>query len=104
MTRKGLLDQSAGIVLTEAGGAWLTTALGIDPDALRNGRRPLARACVDWTERRPHLAGAAGAHICRRFLDNGWIRRIGTSRAMLVTPTGQPALRDLLEIDSAALA
>ena len=104
MTRKGLLDQSGGIALTDAGGAWLTSALGIDLDALRQGRRPLVRVCVDWTERRPHLAGAAGAHICRRFEDNGWIRRIGTSRAMLVTPTGRTALRDLLGIDSAALA
>jgi DNA-binding transcriptional ArsR family regulator len=104
MTRKGLLDQTGGIALTAAGGDWLTSALGSDPGALRRGRRPLVRVCVDWTERRPHLAGAAGADICRRFRDNGWIRPIGTSRAMLVTPAGRTALRDLLEIDSAALA
>jgi hypothetical protein len=57
------------------------------------------RVCVDWTERRPHLAGAAGAPIFSRFHANGWVRRIGDGRALLVTPTGQTALRDLLGID-----
>jgi DNA-binding transcriptional ArsR family regulator len=104
MTRKRLLDQTGGTALTESGGAWLTDTLGIDVAALRAGRRPLARFCIDWTERRPHLSGAAGAAICRRFQDNGWTRRIDTSRAMLVTPSGQIALRELLEIDTAALA
>jgi DNA-binding transcriptional ArsR family regulator len=104
MTRRGLIDQTRGVAITRSGGAWLATNLGIDVDALGRGQRPLVRVCVDWTERRPHLAGAAGAQICRRFQDRGWIRRIDGSRAMLVTPAGQTALRDLLEIDSAALA
>jgi hypothetical protein len=104
MTRKGLVDQSDGIALTGAGSEWVASELGIDTDALRAGRRPLVRVCVDWTERRPHLAGAIGAQICRRFDDRGWVRRIGGGRAILVTPTGQTALRDLLAIDSAALA
>jgi DNA-binding transcriptional ArsR family regulator len=104
MTRKGLLDQSSGVALTRAGRDWLENVLGGDAVECTRGRRPLVRVCIDWTERRPHLAGAAGAHICRRFHDHGWVRRIGTSRAVLVTPTGQRALRELLEIDSAALA
>jgi DNA-binding transcriptional ArsR family regulator len=101
MAREGLLDRSGGLALTAAGGNWLERALGIDVGELERGRRPLARACVDWTERRPHLAGAAGAQICRRFHDRGWIRRIGGSRAVLVTPAGHTALGDLLGIDSA---
>jgi DNA-binding transcriptional ArsR family regulator len=103
MTRKGLIDQTGGIALTGAGERWLRHELAIDVGALRGARRPVVRVCVDWTERRPHLAGSAGAQICRRLEERGWIRRIETSRAMLVTPSGRIALRDLLEIDTAAL-
>jgi DNA-binding transcriptional ArsR family regulator len=100
MTHAGLVSQAGGVAVTDAGIAWLTGTLGVDPAALTATRRPLARACVDWTERRPHLAGTAGARLCERFLANGWIaphRRV--SRSVLVTPDGEAALRDLLGID-----
>ena len=102
MAAKGLLDQDSGFALTGAGADWLT-ALGIDVADLRKRKRPVARVCLDWTERRPHLAGGAGAQICSRFHANGWVRRIGDGRALLVTPTGQVALRELLGIESAVL-
>ncbi|NEC49124.1 transcriptional regulator, partial [Actinospica acidiphila] len=69
----------------------------------RRGRRPLARACLDWTERRPHLAGAAGAALCRHALDQGWCVRIGSGRAVKVTAEGVRALTRLLGVDAAAL-
>jgi hypothetical protein len=103
MTRCGLLRQSTGVALTDEGVSWLTTALDVDPVELRPGRRPIARACLDWTERRPHLAGVAGARMCGRFFDRGWIRRVGTSRAVRVTPAGVAGLRDLLGLDPASL-
>jgi len=99
MTDRGMLDQDSGCTLTAEGGDWLESALGIDVEALGRGRRPMTRICIDWTERRPHLAGAAGAAICTRFHENGWVRRIASGRALLVTPTGQSALRDLLELE-----
>lgn len=98
MTRNGLLDQTRGFALTTDGITWLRAELRIDPDALRSTRRPLARACLDWTERRTHLAGTAGAHLCRHFHHHHWITRIGTSRAVRVTPRGQAALHQLLNI------
>jgi DNA-binding transcriptional ArsR family regulator len=104
MTREGLLDQAGGFSLTAQGVAWLTGSVGVPEAWLRPGRRPLARGCLDWTERRPHLAGAAGARLCQRFLDRGWVRRISGGRAVLLTPTGRTALRDLLGLDAAALA
>lgn len=58
--------------------------------------RPLVRACLDWTERRPHLAGAVGAALCSHALAAGWVARIGTSRALLLTPTGRRAWHDRL--------
>jgi DNA-binding transcriptional ArsR family regulator len=96
MTVAGLLDQTGGFALTETGLCWLTDTLGVGPADLRTAKRPLARGCLDWTERRQHLAGTAGAKLCEKFFDNGWVARIGSGRAVRLTTTGQAALRDLL--------
>jgi DNA-binding transcriptional ArsR family regulator len=96
MTRAGLLDQTGGFAVTPAGMAWLTGTVGLGPHELRSGKRPLARGCLDWTERRQHLAGLAGAKLCETFLGNGWVARIGSGRAVRLTPNGKAALGDLL--------
>lgn len=100
LTSGGLLRQDTGFALTDAGVEWFGTA-GIALDL--SSRRPLARACLDWTERRAHLAGAAGAALCGHALDAGWCVRIGSARAVKVTPSGERALSDLLGIPSGAL-
>ncbi|MDJ0341217.1 helix-turn-helix domain-containing protein [Streptomyces sp. H10-C2] len=101
MTERGMLRQDAGFAVTEAGLAWLT---GLGADLAGSGgpassRRPLARPCLDWTERRPHLAGTAGAELCRLVLDRGWATRIGTGRAVRVTPLGLDELHRTLGIE-----
>ena len=101
MTRAGLLDQTGGFALTPAGLAWLTDALGVSPEGLLPGRRPLARGCLDWTERRQHLAGVAGAKLCETFFCNGWVGRIGSGRAVRLTANGKAALLDLLGLSDA---
>ncbi|WP_309030476.1 ArsR/SmtB family transcription factor [Streptomyces alfalfae] len=88
MTERGLLRQDTGFALTDDGLAWFGE-LGIE--LVRAGRRPLARGCLDWTERKPHLAGVAGAALCRHALDAGWCARIGSQRAVKVTPAGARA-------------
>ncbi|MFB8138119.1 helix-turn-helix domain-containing protein [Streptomyces parvus] len=90
MTDRGLLDWEQGLTLTGNGTDWLAE-LGIVLSAAT--RRPPVRSCLDWTERRPHLAGAVGASLCRHAFDSGWITRIGTSRAVALTETGRRALR-----------
>ena len=63
-------------------------------------RRPEARfcrACLDWSERRHHLAGALGAALLARFIDLGWAKRARDSRVVLVTPTAERELRRLFE-------
>ncbi|NDZ67907.1 ArsR/SmtB family transcription factor [Streptomyces cyaneofuscatus] len=100
MTVRGLLRQDTGFALTEAGLDWFD-ALGIPLD--RGGRRPLARGCLDWTERRPHLAGAAGAALCAHVLGVGWCERYGSGRAVRVTPSGVGALSEVLGMEAAAL-
>ncbi|MEU5593617.1 winged helix-turn-helix domain-containing protein [Streptomyces sp. NPDC020298] len=100
LTARGLLQQETGFALTDAGLEWFGSAgIGLE----RGGRRPLARACLDWTERRPHLAGVAGAALCRHALDAGWCVRIGSERAVKVTPSGERALSELLGIAEGAL-
>ncbi|MEU8956807.1 winged helix-turn-helix domain-containing protein [Streptomyces sp. NPDC048518] len=96
MTDRGLLRQDTGFALTDRGVAWFEE-LGI---ALASGgRRPLARSCLDWTERRPHLAGLAGAALCRHALAEGWCERIGSERAVRVTPSGTRAFAAHLGIE-----
>jgi len=63
-------------------------ALGLDAAALRQARRSFARRCLDWTERRPHLAGALGAALCARMLELEWLARLPKTRALRVTHRG----------------
>ncbi|MBL1086262.1 winged helix-turn-helix transcriptional regulator [Streptomyces actinomycinicus] len=100
LTLRGLLRQDTGFALTDAGVEWFRTA-GVPLDL--SGRRSPARACLDWTERRPHLAGAAGAALCRHALDVGWCVRIGSGRAVKVTASGERVLGSLLGIPPSAL-
>jgi hypothetical protein len=81
----GLVGNTDGLVLTGKGRAAMAAA-GVALPA--GGRRPALRECVDWTERRPHLAGSIGAAICRHAFGAGWIERIGSGRAVRVTPLG----------------
>ncbi|WP_434452544.1 ArsR/SmtB family transcription factor [Lentzea sp. E54] len=90
--KAGLLELgvvSDELVITEPGMLWLKE-LGFEPS-----RRQLGRACLDWTERVPHLAGAAGAFLCEVFFERGWVRRIGTSRAVVLTPAGEEGWKEL---------
>lgn len=64
--------------------------------APRAAGRPLCRPCLDWSERRPHLAGQWGAAICQHALAQGWLLRGQGTRALQITPAGAVALRDRL--------
>lgn len=79
--------------LTEAGWARIQ-ALGIlASDRDMYSRRPVCRVCLDWSERRPHLAGSLGAAICAHALDRGWVRRRAGTRALEITPAGRLGFR-----------
>jgi DNA-binding transcriptional ArsR family regulator len=96
------LASDAGEV-TGAGLA-LLARIGIDVDALlvRRGKRPariLCRPCLDWSERRPHLAGAVGAALCTYSLGEGWVRRIRDTRAVAITPKGQRMFQEVFGVE-----
>ena len=76
-------------------------ALGVDPERARAGRRPLTRSCLDWTERRPHLAGALGAAVLDALLSAGWVVRRPGGRALLLTPAGARGLHEAVGLDVA---
>ena len=66
-------------------------AFGIDPQALPRGRRPVCKACLDWSERRSHLAGSLGAAILTRIYDLGWARRTKDTRLVTFSAPGLAA-------------
>jgi DNA-binding transcriptional ArsR family regulator len=72
--------------------------LGVDLEGAAGGRRAFARRCLDWSERRDHLAGALGAAIATRFFELGWIERTPSSRAVRVTEAGRAGLEHELAV------
>ncbi|WP_030770727.1 ArsR/SmtB family transcription factor [Streptomyces sp. NRRL F-2664] len=99
MDRRGLLRTDGVFELTEAGRLWCAEA-GIP--LAGEGRRRAASSCLDWTERRRHLGGLAGARLCARSLAQGWVvRPPGGGRALEVTAAGERALGDLLGVTRA---
>ena len=78
-------------VVTADGMATLTS-FGLNIGALERTRRRFAGACLDWTERKPHLNGALGAAVTARLLGLGWIERGVRRRAVRVTPAGREGL------------
>ena len=65
----------------------------------RTRAAPLCRPCLDWSERRAHLAGRLGAALCSHGLEHGWIRRRQGSRALDITPDGRRLYREAFSID-----
>jgi len=83
--------------LTPEGAIALET-LGIDVDALRASRRRFACACLDWSERRPHLGGALGAAWLQLSFERGWVQQELDGRALRLTPKAQREMPELFGI------
>jgi ribosomal protein L34 len=87
LERGRLAEAGADHIVTPDGSRWFAT-FEIDIDAARASRRSFARRCLDWSERRPHLAGALGAALLDRLLERGWLVRIPGERQLIVTADG----------------
>jgi DNA-binding transcriptional ArsR family regulator len=85
-----ILSDDGGELTTE--GTRFLLDFGIDLASARQRRRVFCRPCLDWSERRPHLAGAVGAAIAARCFDLGWIARQRDSRALTILPAGRDGL------------
>ena len=95
VAERWLEDDGRGYRVTTKGERSLR-ALGIEA----NGRRAQvpARRCLDWTERRPHVAGPVGTALAELALRRGWVRRLRGTRAVLVTPSGRTQLQRVFNV------
>jgi len=84
--------------LSEEGQKWFSE-LEIDLERLKTQKRHFAKPCLDWSERKHHLAGALGAALLSHMIYNGWLRTMDGSRSILVTAKGKQGLRDCLGMD-----
>jgi DNA-binding transcriptional ArsR family regulator len=91
--RSYLTEQDVGYHISDNGAAWFRW-LGIELGTLK--RKPLAKQCLDWSERRHHLAGALGVALCDRIMELRWAVRIRDSRALRLTERGTAQLRSEL--------
>jgi hypothetical protein len=73
--------------------------LGVDVDTLRTQRRRFACSCLDWSMRRPHLAGALGAALLQSLIRRQWVTQDLDSRALGLTPKGRKALAERFGMD-----
>jgi DNA-binding transcriptional ArsR family regulator len=89
IARGRVADMDGSLALTEAGRDFVRE-FGIE---LAPSRRPVCKACLDWSVRRSHLAGALGAALLTRIYALGWARRIDGTRVVAFTPAGLSAFR-----------
>ncbi len=99
----GWLEPSAGDFRVTPAGASKFAALEIDVETLAARPRPLTRACLDWSERDHHLAGALGAALTNELLRRGWLQAREASRVVAVTDEGRAALAEHFDLAEGAL-
>ncbi len=88
LVARGVLEPGEGAFAITPSGERELSAFGVDVAAVRGARRATARACLDWSERRPHVAGALGAALLDEVLRRRWLRRRPDGRALLLTRAG----------------
>ncbi|GAA5115925.1 ArsR/SmtB family transcription factor [Pseudonocardia adelaidensis] len=99
LARRGVLvERERGYAVT-AEGPLVLAEIGVRLDGLDRLRRPLARRCMDWSERRHHLAGSLGAALTSRLIELDWVRLSEASRVVRLTTAGQRGLDEWLQVD-----
>ena len=98
MAKGHLVREGDSFRLTDAG-ADLAAELRIDLVALRGKRTPLCRECLDWSERRSHLAGSLGRAFMSRFEELRWVKRDQKTRIVTFSKTGAEAFERLFSLD-----
>ncbi len=98
LQRQAFAFNDATVALS-AEGERLICELGIDTRLIRSQKRAPCRVCMDWSERRHHLAGAVGAALFARVIDLGWAVRDRSSRAVYFRPHGERAFRECFHLN-----
>lgn len=102
ISARGFMAAENGAQTVTGKGEAAFSTLGIDVARLRTSKRPLVRECLDWTERRPHIAGELGAALLDELLARDWFRRVRNSRALTVGPLGEQGFRAVFGIEVTA--
>ncbi len=95
VAKRVIIEERQSFRVAEEGEGRLACLGVVVPEPRRSGR-PTCRWCLDWSERRPHLAGVVGARLTSRSLETGWVKRLKGSRAVQVTPAGEQVFADVL--------
>jgi len=98
LAQRGLLKPARDNLVVTRNGRAFWRELGIDVDEIEQTRRPLCRACLDWSMRRHHLAGALGAALLHRTFELHWARREKDSRVVNFSATGERAFRERFSV------
>ena len=99
LERKKAIRKSASLYLVTNSGWKLLADLGIDKNEMMANRRPLTRQCLDWSERKPHLAGQLGARLLNSMLDRDWLKRMKFSRELIITTKGRSEIKKMFGVD-----
>ena len=99
LEKKKAIRKSANSYLITNSGWKLLADLEIDKNEMLGNRRPLTRQCLDWSERKPHLAGQVGALLLRTMLDRTWLKRMKFSRELIITAKGRSEIKTLFGIE-----
>ncbi|WP_158813748.1 helix-turn-helix transcriptional regulator [Methylocapsa sp. S129] len=105
LEERGFLAPGEGkrLRVTAAGEPWFAEAFGIETSSLRAGRHGVACRCLDWTERRHHVAGPLGAAMLHRCRELKWVAKAGHgARAIKLTSAGAEWMRQVLNVTLAA--
>ncbi|KUP26172.1 helix-turn-helix domain-containing protein [Paenibacillus sp. DMB5] len=97
-----LCEEKEGFAITE-NGEKLFTDLQIDLNMVKKKRRAFTHKCLDWSERRHHLAGALGNALLERFLELKWVRRLPETRAIQITADGEKGFKEVFSLDIKSL-
>ncbi|MEO5594206.1 MAG: winged helix-turn-helix domain-containing protein [Chitinophagaceae bacterium] len=92
-----IIERSNNFTLSSKGKQWFS-GFGIDAELLQQQRRSFLRPCLDWSERRYHIAGSLAAALLDKILFEDWIRKSKNSRAVVITAKGQKSLYKYLQI------
>lgn len=96
LARGTIVARDGHFALSEAGREELAQ-LGLDLPAATTASRRFAYPCLDWSERRDHLAGTLAVSLLELSIERGWLRRVDGSRALRLTPPGAKALQPWLD-------
>jgi DNA-binding transcriptional ArsR family regulator len=95
---EGHLSDENGQLIIGQTGYDLLDAIGADVEAITTAKRAKARPCLDWTQRRHHLAGAAGKELLKAFTNNNWIKPGNKPRSIRITETGRTEIAETFNL------